>query len=243
MRDERALDPLRLAEGVEAARCDDGWWVRGPVPASATEKLQRALPAEARFEWLEGDRLRLPGARVPCGRLPVEAVWTLLPELIPLALPSASPSARLDRKPTLRLVRGGAETAPDGLLLGLEAWSRWAVEAPAVRLQPLRFAVTAGEGASGARALVLGQPLPPLPGQRLVSRAGIVVPAGWTWYPAVDASVVRRTLRLRADEIALWSGEDAMVAIIPAEAVVPASRSAVRLTLSRLAATPSPPGP
>ncbi|MBE7212161.1 MAG: hypothetical protein INR65_14160 [Gluconacetobacter diazotrophicus] len=145
-----------------------------------------------------------------------------------MTLPALRPPAATVEKIGLRLVRGGAEATPDALLLGLDAWTRWAATAPAVRLRPLRFAATASS------ALVLGQPLPPLPGARLVSREGVLVPAGWRWEPAVDPAVVRRVCGLRADELALWPGEDAPVAVIPAETIVPASRSAVRLTRAQL---------
>ena len=228
--DRRALDALRLAAGVEVAVIGESVWVRGPATAGA---WPRRLPAAERFERLANGVLRAPSARVPCARLPVDAAWTSLPAWLPVELPPPLGAACPTDKPALRLVRGGAEGSPDALLLDLDAWVEWAERAPAVRLGPLRFAARAAvelDLPAPAQALIIGQPLPPLPGRRLVSRAGILVPAGWCWQPAVDAAVVRRLLGLRSDELALWPEEHAPLAIIPAEAVVPASRSAARLT-------------
>ena len=231
--DRRALDAGRLAAGVEVAVVGESLWVRGPLSAGAAGAWPCRLPAAERFELLADGVLRAPGARVPCARLPAAASWSGLPAWLPVALPRPLLPAAVPDKPALRLVRGGAEGSPDALLLDLDAWVEWAERAPAVRLGPLRFAARAAvapDGSAPAQALVLGQPLPPLPGARLVARGGILVPAGWQWRPAVDAAVVRRLLGLRADELALWPGESAPVAILPAEAVVPASRSAARLT-------------
>ena len=231
--DRRALDTLRLAAGVEAAVVGESLWVRGPVPEGAAGGWPHRLPAAERFDLLADGVLRAPGARVPCARLPAAAAWSLLPAWLPVELPPPLPPAAVPDKPALRLVRGGTEEAPAALLLALDAWVEWAERAPAVRLGSLRFAARTAVGPDGsapAQALVLGQPLPPLPGVQLVAKAGVLVPAGWQWQPAVDAAVARRLLGLRADELALWPEERAPVAIIPAEAVVPASRSAARLT-------------
>ncbi len=170
---------------------------------------------------------------MPCARLPLDAEWVGLRSWINVELPALLPSAAAVNKLRLRLVRDGAEIPPDAILLGLDAWAHWAESAPAVRLRLLRFAAATAlalDGLGPAQVLVLGQPLPPLPGARLISKAGVLIPVGWQWQPAVDPAVVRQLFGLRTDELALWPDAHAPVSIIPAEAVVPASRSAARLT-------------
>ena len=232
--DRRALEALRLMVGVEVAADGESLWVRGPLVEGAAT-VPGPLPASGRFERLADGVLRLPGASVPCGRLPRGLSWTGLRFWMAVELPAPLPPATPADRVRLRLVRGGGETSPDALLLDLYSWTRWASDAPAVRLRPLRFAASVPglDDPRPAQALVLGTPLPPLPGTRLVAGAGILVPAGWRWLPAVDAATVRQLLGLRTDELAVWPGENLPVSIIPAEAVVPAGRSAARLTHER----------
>lgn len=232
IKDHRALEALRLLTGVEVALDGEALWVRGPLAEGMAATLPGRLPASERFELLADGVLRTAGASVPFARLPHGAEWSNLRSWIKVELPALLPSAAMD-KPELRLVRGGAEAVPDAILFGLDAWARWAESAPAVRLHPLRFAAATSlalDGIGPAQVLVLGQPLPPLPGRRLISRAGVLVPVGWQWQPAVDPAVVRRLFGLRTDELALWPDEHTPVSIIPAEAVVQANRSAARLT-------------
>ena len=231
--DRHVLAALRLLAGVEVAVVGESIWVRGPVAERAAATAADRLPASARFALLADGVLRPPGASVPRARLPRDVTWVGLRSWIEVELPALLPPARSVERLPLRLVRGGAEAVPDAMLLGLDTWAQWAESAPAVRLAPLRFAAATAlalDGLGPAQALVLGEPLPPLPGVRLNSRAGILVPAGWRWEPAVSAATVRGLLGLRTDELALWPDVHAPVSMVPAEAVVPASRSAARLT-------------
>ena len=77
---------------------------------------------------------------------------------------------------------------------------------------------------------VLGTPLPSLPGRACVEDAGIVVPAGFAWTPAVSARVVRRALFATDETIVLW--EEDGVRLLDAELFVPASRAAAHATAS-----------
>ena len=63
-----------------------------------------------------------------------------------------------------------------------------------------------------------------------------VDPMAWSFsHPSDEAAKAHDVLQTRnnAGELAFWHGEDAPVSIIPAEALVPAGRSAVRLTRAR----------
>jgi hypothetical protein len=79
------------------------------------------------------------------------------------------------------------------------------------------------------RVIVRGAPLPPLPGVRLVEQDGIAVPAGWTWYPAIDAVVVRELLSLKSEDSARWNTAEGWQRISASD-WVQTTRSAVRLT-------------
>ena len=56
--DAAALAPLRLAEDVEIAEVEQLLWVRGRQASESLTTALRALPAVARFEWRDHQRLR-----------------------------------------------------------------------------------------------------------------------------------------------------------------------------------------
>jgi hypothetical protein len=141
-----------------------------------------------------------------------------------VALPVIDTPAASPQPTVLRLVRASHELDATWLLTTFETWAAYAVQAPQVRLA--RWSFVAGRD---GRVVVRGAPLPPLPGQRFVDREGIVVPAGYTWSPAVDAQTVRQCWSLDRGECVLWMA-DGSCQRIALENWVQATRSAVRLT-------------
>jgi hypothetical protein len=135
------------------------------------------------------------------------------------ALPANRPAAI-----PLRLVRSTLEREPELLLTGLEEFKEFATAAAQVRLDRLQFAANA-EGS----VIVRGRPLPPLPGRRFVLHAGVAVPAGFAWEPAVSAEALARRFGVSGDAVVLWA-EDGTIARLQGEQFVPVSRSAIRAT-------------
>jgi hypothetical protein len=217
---------LRLQSGLEAHDAGDTVWLRG------RRNLNELLPLLRRVPEITVYTVGATGVLTPLGRMipeevrlpegpwrPLSAVTVLTPQ--PAALPGAVPAGV-----ALRLVRTATEEQPAAVILPLEIWADWAIHAPQVRLSPLRFAVC-GDG----RTLVLGRPLPPVQGDLLVDREGVLVPCGYCWRPAVEAAVLRRLLNLSAGDVAVLT-TDGRVERIGAEAIVAVSRSAARASLT-----------
>jgi hypothetical protein len=79
--------------------------------------------------------------------------------------------------------------------------------------------------------LVLGSPLPGIPGRRYAGSEGILVPCGYAWSPSVEVSVLRQLFELHPNDWVLLD-EDHTHQVIRAEQFVPASRSAARRTIA-----------
>ena len=103
-----------------------------------------------------------------------------------------------------------------------------AVAVVVLRLGRLRFAAS-GADTQNPLALILGALLPPLPGQRFVRAGRVAIPCGWRCDPQVDAQTLEKLLAIGAAELALIT-TDGAYEVIPDEAFVAASRSAVRLS-------------
>ena len=224
-RDTASAGRLRQLAGVEVCEQGDAIWLRGRPTGEKHDWRLAAVPGAERFTILDDGQLLPEGRRVPRGRVP-SGPWMPIDRWIVLSVPPGQFAGRTEESVPLRLVRSAIETEAAVLLTTAETWAAYAIEAPQVRLDRWRFALAADR-----RVAVHGRPLPPLPGSRWVEEQGIAVPAGWTWSPAVAATVVRGAFGLAAGDVALWH-EDGSWEHIRADDFVKASRSAVRRSLN-----------
>lgn len=245
---EPALAALRGAE-IHRLDAEGRIWLaleaRQDPEGRALERRLRSLPGAELFERV-GDALRPAGGRVAVRRRP-EGDWRPLDETLAVLLPAASPLSSPSEPEIaipLRLAEDREPRRPDALRLTLAELTRWALTAPQVRLTPLVHAVSDRD-----RALVIGHPLPPLPGRRFVLRDGVLVPAGLRLVPALDELSLALLFGLTPGDLALVepapdesqegtesgeSGEDSTAtglvqARIPASALKPLRRSALRI--------------
>ncbi|MEW6158746.1 MAG: hypothetical protein AB1813_15075 [Verrucomicrobiota bacterium] len=228
--DAACLGALRLFPGIEAAAEDHCLWVRGARVEEPLDRLLRGLPAVARFEWLPHDRLRRIDRHIPYESFP-NLRWQTLKALLPVVLPSASSPATPPPPVSLRLVRSAEESESALLLTSFELWKTFARNAPKVRLDRLQFALN-----DRGEVLVLGKPLPPLPGRQFARHGNIAVPSGFLWQPAVSAEVLARRLALPSEALALWF-EDGTITQVHFEQFVPAQRSAICATAEAFTTT------
>ena len=216
---------LRLFPGIEAAEVGGAWWLRGGKLNETLERELKKIPRLSLFELLPSNRLRPIESRIPDKILP-PANWRPIKERVTVGLPVAALAGEARQKIPVILVRSAKEEKAAALRVSLNDWVRFATHAPAIRLKPLRFAAT-----EEREVLVLGHPLPGIPGKRYSQNSGLFVPCGFTWSPPVDAAVLRELFELKTSDIALLA-EDNTHQVIHAEQFVPASRSAARITMA-----------
>jgi hypothetical protein len=212
------LGRWRTLPGHEACEAGGHLWVRGPAGAEWDR-----LPALTRFTADDSGRLIPLGLTLPTARLP-EGPWQPLAEFLRVRPPAAALPA-LHVAPVAWTLVPAVEFHPPALmLLPFVELTRWGLTAPAVRLQPLRFAL-AGDG----RACVMGTPLPPLPVTPWCVEDRIATPAGWSLPKGITPALVASSMKLGKGEIALLH-PDGTAERLPAEAFVELTRSALRAT-------------
>jgi hypothetical protein len=179
------------------------------------------------------------GDRLP-KTLSVPPSFQPISSLIPLGFPAANYGITTTQRVPLRLKPARRERSSQVLLTTLQDLEQFASSAPSFRLSPLRFAVSgAGE------TLVLGEPVPSIPGKRFYVSHGIAVVSGWQLSPIDDTSLVRDLLELAPGDLALIEPElcetaasstevPLRVILVPAAVFVSLTRSAVRETLKGL---------
>ena len=212
---------LRTRDGIQACEREGAVWLRTAPEAISQEQWTRHAAGGELYRLQEDGQLIPIAGRVPCGRLP-DGPWQPIAKWARLTVPQASFPAARPAPATLRLVPGGEFSEPDVLILPLDSWRRYVERAPRFRFRSLKFAVS-----SDRRALVTGRPLPPLAGDRYVRRDRIVVPAGWTWTPAVDAASLAAAMGLAGDDLLLWHA-DGSCDHVAASRLSIVTRSAVR---------------
>lgn len=222
-KDLPSLGPIRCMAGLRAATHEGRIWVRGinTHEQPAPEILQ--LPAVQTYLLDEQERLFPPKGQTPVSELPALS-WLALTEFIPVTLPVSAMPGVLAEKHPLRLRPSGSIQQGDALLTDLRIWKSYAADAPLVRLQQLRFAVSAQD-----KVLILGTPLPPLPGKEYVTQDHMLLPCGFDFDPPVAGRLAARQLNPLEDFLLLFD-TDGSWEQIPYDHFVPATRSAVRLT-------------
>ena len=177
-REAGSLGSLRLVPGVQVCDQDGEVWLRGERADDSLRRRLLVLPESCLFAVLDGGEIVPHGARVPVGRLP-EGQWQALPRWLSVILEPAALSGRIEERAGLRMVPAVVEREANVLLTSLQAWVAYAADAPQVRLQRWRFAVTSsplapvfggeGLGVRGFEGVMQSTPSPPTP---LLRKAG-----------------------------------------------------------------------
>ena len=219
-----ALATVRDVPGLRAAQDADGQtWLRG-LPATGELPLKiRHLPASANYRLDAENRLFPAGKQTPTSRLPTLS-WQPLTEFIPLEIPTAALPGEAPPPYRLRLVPAARPQPSAALLTTWAAWQAYAERAPEVRLHRLRFAAS-GEG----QALLVGAPLPPLPGHEYWQRGPLLLPAGLDVETPLLAELFVAKIQPPTHGLVLFT-EPGDWSILPSDYLVPATRSAVRRT-------------
>lgn len=217
------LGRLRLNRQIVTCVDQQSLWIRGDVLDDQVSQTLRMFPECERFLVLADGQLVGWNETVPRRRLP-ERPWQLLSQWLLVELPVAAFTGQVDQKVPLQLVRTDVPVEANLLRTQWRIWCDYAADAPQIRLNSLSFAASAN-----AEVLILGTPLPPLPGQRLVEAEGVAIPAGFRIEPSLGPDSLRMLLGYLPSEFVLFR-EDGSAEIVPKAAFVRATRSAVRLT-------------
>ena len=139
--------------------------------------------------------------------------------------PSSALAGVSKRRCRIQLRRTSQAHSPGAILTAPDAFLTWVDGASSARLEALRFALCRDR-----RVLVIGQPLPPVRGQEYTLHRQVLLPAGYEFSPPALRHLVPGMLHLEDGDVALFS-PDGSAEHIPAAALVPATRSAVRMTM------------
>jgi hypothetical protein len=221
--DKAALGSVRCLPGLQAASADGFIWVRG-IPALEKIDLRiRQLPGLHTYLLDADDNLFPPGGLTPVGKLK-SLNWVALSLFITVELPVSALPGKLDQQHAIRLIPFGRSQTGNALLTDLGTWKAYAEHASLVRLQQTRFAVSEKN-----KVLIIGSPLPALPGREYVLQGTLLLPCGYDFDPPVISNLVITRLDPLKEALLLFDTNGAWEKI-PKTAFVHSTRSAIRLT-------------
>jgi MoxR-vWA-beta-propeller ternary system domain bpX2 len=221
--DAHTLGAVRCMPGLQAAINNDEIWLRG-IPVAVKPPLALLqLPVKHTYILGEDGLLFHPGGLTPVDTLK-EMDWQPLLSFVKTVAPVAAMPGRVEAGVPVKLVPAAAAHEGDAMVMPLELWQQYAETAPAVRLQRLRFAVS-----ENGEALIMGTPLPPLPGSEYWLRNGILLPCGYDFEIPLIASFLNKKYNAAGKAFILFTADNSLQ-VIDGNNFVQATRSAIRLT-------------
>lgn len=221
-KDKEALASIRCADGLLAAT-DNGYiWLRGIKETNLNNKINQ-LPVKNTFLIDEKNQLFHPGALTPVEILkPLK--WLPLQEFIIVEAPVSVLPGITNKKIEIKILTSAKERKGTALLTSLSAWKEYADMAPAARLMNVKFAVSENN-----EVLIIGNPLPPLPGKEYWETQNILIPCGYDFQLSMTPSFISKKWNDDKKSIILFHA-DSKWQRIEKNYFVQGKRSAVRLT-------------
>jgi hypothetical protein len=221
--DVASLGKVRCTAGLLAAVKDDSIWLRGVMDLPDMDIKIKQLPAKQTFYIDENELLFAPGTVTPVDQMP-QLDWQPLNSFLPVEIPVAALPGQVTALAKIQLIPSENSQAGSALLTSLQVWKSYAETAPGSRLQRLRFAVAADN-----EVLIMGNPLPPLPGKEYWSCNNILLPNGYQFEIPMMANFINEKFNAQHQSVLLFD-VDGSWQLIDNNFFVPAKRSAVRLT-------------
>jgi hypothetical protein len=222
-KDKESLGAVRCMDGLMVAIDNDHIWLKGMGALINMHYGIRQLPVKTTFLVDEHKNLFIPGKLTPVEVLK-EMQWIPLMEFINVEPPVAALPGKTAGRIRIKLVPSEKEKKGSALLISLQVWKQYAETASASRLKVLRFAVSEDK-----EVLVLGSPLPSLPGREYWETEGILLPSGYDFELGALSQFANEKLNKKRNAVIVFD-TDGSYQRIEKEFFVTATRSAVRLT-------------
>jgi hypothetical protein len=214
------IGKIRTVPGWQAALHLDRIWLKGPLNNGEDQLLLYALPVIESYEIDEQNRLFPLNSLTPTAIMePMD--WQAITDFLPVELPVSALPGTLQMHMPVRLLRVASTKPTYALQISLPVWRSFVDGAPLVRLQQLRFAVSTDQ-----QVLVVGDPLPPVPGTGYWRNGNLLIPVGFDFDPPLLADLLVH--RLDTKEGFIVFNENGQWTNIPAYSLHDADRALIR---------------
>ena len=223
IKNKESLGTVRCMEGLRAAEEEYCIWIRGINALLEMDKELLRLPATHTFIIDEQNNLFLPGGLTPVAILKA-LEWRALTEFITVEAPTAALPGKTNDKITLKIIPSAIVRKGAALLTTLHVWKQYAETASETRLFATRFAV-----AEKNQVLIVGDPLPSLPGIEYWQTGDVLLPSGHDFELSIMQEFVNKKLNENKSAVILFDKDGSWQKIDKSFFVI-SKRSAIRLT-------------
>lgn len=221
------LAQIRHWPELKYAPGDNVVWVRGFTNEQLEEPCLRSIPYITLYREQNG-QLIPEGAKLPIAKLPA-LLWTPIARALPVEAPDYNHNLfEVSGQITVRLVPHASPQPVTALRTTYDQLHAFVKTSAAARLQGLAWVLTpAGE------VLILGNPLPPLPGTTYWAIGNHLLPAGYHFeFPELAIHIERAS-----EDWWLWDNQGTCASLLKTD-FRPLSRSSVALS-QRSTSTPN----
>ncbi len=221
LKDRDLLGNIRTQTGLSAKEVDDFIYVRG-IPENPNIAIKK-LPALNTYTLSKSGELFPIGKSTPVAVLDGSG-WISIQEYIEVEPPLSALPGVIDKRYTMSLLPSEMGRTGSAILTSFETWINYAESAPGIRLEKLVFAVSEHK-----EVLIMGNPLPAIPGQEFWASERFLIPCGYDFeYPVLTQLFQEKISQNQHSYIMLSA--DGNMEIIPEQCFVKATRSAIRLS-------------
>lgn len=197
-------------------------WLKGPLNNGKDQLLLNSMPVMESYEVDEQNHLFPSGSLTPTVIME-EMEWQNLKDFLPVEMPVSALPGVLDVLMPVKMVRVETQRSAYALKTSLAVWRSYIESAPLVRLQQLSFAFSADQ----QEVLVIGNPLPAIPGKGYWLNNKLLIPIGFDFNPPLIAELLLSCLDTETASFILFK-EDGQRSTIPVDGFTAANRALVR---------------
>jgi hypothetical protein len=219
------LARIRQWTNLKASFDENIIWIRDLNYQQVYSTEVRSIPfATAYYE--KSNQLYLLDRKLPERNVP-GLLWTPIDRALPVKLPSLNHNYfGIHDTISITMVPSDRETDAVAMIVSLDVLSHYIENAPAVRLEKIRWAVLGSN-----QAFLLGTPLLPIPGTTVWSRKDLLFPTGYDFELHSVSDVIQKKINPGRDSWILWDTDNSYQ-LISKESLVPLSRSSFRVTIT-----------
>jgi hypothetical protein len=199
--DKDYLGTIRHWTNLKTGFEEDKIWVKDFTIAQIESQQVKSIPYKDIY-YTRGGKLFKKGSLLPERNIPA-LLWTPIQRGLPLELPDFNHNFfGISQQVPVSLIESAQEQESFAMLTSLEVLKQYIETAPAVRLQPLAWAILNHES-----AVILGTPLLPLQGEVFWKKKDFLMPAGYDFELFALTDILREKINPEGMNWVMWNKE------------------------------------
>lgn len=218
------LGSIRHWENLKTASNENSIWIKDFTDWQLRDSTLQSIPF-TRFYYCRDNLLFPKGSLLPQQKQP-SFLWTPIQKAFPVTIEAYNHNFfGVQQRQTIRLITTETEQQATVLLVDIEMANKYIHQAPAIRLQHLRWLLV-----NGSKALFVGAPMLPLNGDAFWQKGNFIFPVGYSMEFPILENQVKQIINADGDALIWWTNEHAY-SLIKASLLQPLSIASWRQTI------------